>query len=152
MAVIEIQPLTERLSDEEIEELAEALETVGAPRLPRSGEGNQLTIAEGVDEDVLDELLDKLEEYDAACEIYLPAEFEGRVAVGDMQVGSLIALVDALDGLHDELFGDDDDDEDEEDDEDDSEVEVAELRKVWKLVLDGANEALDRSLPLHLVI
>lgn len=145
MAVIEIQPLTERLSDEEIEELADALETVGAPRLLRSTEGNELTLAEGIDEDVLDELLDRLEEHDAACEIYLPAEFDGRVAVGDMMVGSVSSLVDALEVLRDELAGDEDDDGD-------STVEAAKLRKIWKLLHDGANEALDRSLPLHLVI
>ena len=157
MADIEVQPLAERLSDEEIEELAGALESVGAPRLPRVPEDMELTIAEGIDDKVLEDLLDRLEALDAACDIYLPIEFDGPVQVGDLSVGSLPALLEALDELKDELSVDegDADDEDESDeadeDEDADDVLAGKLRAMWKLVWKGATEATERVLPLHLV-
>lgn len=161
MAHIEVAPLTERLSEEEIEELAAALASAGAPKLPAAGDGVELTVAEGIDEDVLDDFLDRLDALEAACDIYLPTEFEGCVSVGDMQVGSTAHLLEALEELKDELLIDADEDEDDEDEEDDddedetsddaSEIMEAKLKSLWKLFHTGATEATNRHLPLHIV-
>src|SRR5262245_27037537 len=123
MAEIEIGPLTDRLGEEELVELAGKLEKLGAPQRPKEDESAPNAIT-NVDVSVLDEFMDRLEAYDLACEIYLPLDFEGRVEVGDYRVGSCAVLVDILEEMKDELGEDDevsDDDEEGEDDEDDDE-------------------------------
>ena len=156
MAEIEIMPLSERLSDEEIAELAAALEEAGAPRLPRESDEGSATVSDDIDDDLMTEFLDRLEAHDIACDIYLPIEFDGRVSVEDYDVGSAQALVDALDEMRDDLFTDTDEDEEDEDDddldmveEDEEEILQAKLRGLWKLMHAGAVAALERHLPLH---
>jgi hypothetical protein len=149
MADIEIGPLTQRLSDDEIAELAGQLERHGAPRMPSAGDDSPVTIADAVDEDALEEFYDRLESHDIAAEIFLPMEFDGRVEVAELRVGSAVVLLEALEELRDELSIDDEQlDEDDEDDEDDDVIE-SKLRHVWKLFYDGVQTALDRHLPLH---
>jgi len=163
MAEIEIGPITDRLGDDELGELAGKLERLGAPRLPKEDE-NAANAVTTVDGSILDEFLDRLEAYDLACEIYLPIDFEGRVELGDYRVGSASALVEILEEMKDELGDDEEeaeDDSDEEGDEDDEEDEDdeykdlrlldAKIRRLWKVVYDGAQAALDRRLPLYVV-
>ena len=155
MAEIEIMPLGERLSDEEIVELTKAITELGSPKLPEGADDNSTTVADGIDDDVLTEFLDRLEAHDIACEIYLPVEFDGRCEVAQMRVGSAPQLVEVLEEMKDELFTDDEDaEEDEEAEElDDVEEEAAilegKLRVVWKLLYAGAKAAIERNLPLH---
>lgn len=151
MADIKIQPLGERLSDDEIAELAAALESVGAPRLPRSADDMELTIAEGIDNKAFEDILDRLEALDAACEIYLPIEFDGPLQVGDLQVGSVPALLEALDELKAELSIDEDEGDEDADEELADDLMAGKLRAMWKLIHHGATEATERLLPLHLV-
>jgi TATA-binding protein-associated factor Taf7 len=164
MAEIEIGPLTDHLGDEELTELANKLERVGAPTLPKEDEaaGGTLTPVDGT---VLNEFLDRLEAHDLACEIYLPTDFEGRVEVGEYRVGSAAALVEILEEMKDELGEDDeeeddgddeDDDAEDEDDEDDEEyrdlrIMDAKIRRLWKVVYDSAQAAMDRRLPLFVI-
>ncbi|MSP63495.1 MAG: hypothetical protein EXR72_24755 [Myxococcales bacterium] len=151
MAQIEIAPLSERLGDDEIVELAGGLESLGAPRLAKSSDDNPIPVGQPIDDDVLSEFLDRLEAHDVACEIYLPVEFEGRVEVADLRVGSAVALLEVLEELKDELGIDADDDADDADDADDDALLLdAKLRHVWKLLYDGASSAVERHLPLHL--
>jgi len=161
MAEIEIGPLTDRLGDDELAELAAKLERVGAPRLPKEDEAAASAVTE-VDGSVLNEFLDRLEAYDLACEIYLPIDFEGRVEIGDNRVGSAVALVEILEEMKDELGEDEEEEEEEEEeseeDEDDEEDEYedlhlldAKIRRLWKVVYDGAQAALDRRLPLYVI-
>jgi hypothetical protein len=151
MAEIEIMPLDERLSEEEIVELAAAMEELGAPRLPRSNEDGAMTVTDNLDDDLLAEFVDLLEAHDMACDIYLPVEFEGCVEVSDVRVGSAHALIDVLDEMRDELFTDDDEDEEEDDDDEEDEEDLREgkLRHLWKLLYTGAQTAIDRHLPMH---
>jgi hypothetical protein len=152
MAEIEIGPLGERLSDEEIVELASGLENLGAPRLPKASSDEAVPVGD-VEDDVLSEFLDRLEAHDAACEIYLPVEFEGRVEVGDVRVGSAVHLLEVLDEMKDELAIDEEEDEEEDDDEEEGDDEALlepKLRLVWKLLFEGAQAAVDRHLPLLL--
>lgn len=150
MAEIEIMPLDERLSEEEIVELAAAMEELGAPRLPRSNEDGAMTVTDSLNDDLLAEFVDLLEAHDMACDIYLPVEFEGCVEVSDVRVGSAHALIDVLDEMRDELFTDEDEEEEEDDDEEDEEdLREGKLRHLWKLLYTGAQTAIDRHLPMH---
>ena len=154
MAQIEIGPLTDRLSDAEIAELAKQMEHLGAPQLPRGDSSEVATVSDDLDEDALAEFYDRLDGHDAAAEIYLPIEFDGLVEVAGLRVGSASALIDVLDELKDELsLGDDEDEdleeEDEDEDEDDRRLLGADLRQVWKSLYDGAHTAIDKKLPLH---
>jgi hypothetical protein len=152
MADIEIMPLGDRLDDEEIAELAGALEKLGAPQLPKASEELATTVTEGLDDDVLSEFLDRLEAHDAACDIYLPIEFDGRVEIGKVRVGSAPALLDLLEEMRDEIFADEDEDDLEEDDDYDEDAEILEvqLRRVWKVLHDAVSMAVERRLPLHI--
>jgi hypothetical protein len=153
MAELEIGPLTDRLSDDEIAELAARMEKLGAPQLPRADDTQVASVGDGLDDNVLTEFFDRLEGHDCAAEIYLPVEFEGGLEVADLRVASAPVLLDALDELKDEL--DSEADEDEEEDEDDSaydddrKVQTAKLRRAWKLFYEGAQAAMERHLPLH---
>ncbi len=161
MAEIEIGPLTDRLGDDELAELAGKLEKLGAPQLPKEDENAASAVTE-VDGSVLDEFMDRLEAYDLACDIYLPIDFDGRAELGDHRVGSLAALVDTLEEMKDELGEDEEEEDEEEDDEEDEDEEEdddytelrlidAKIRRLWKVVFDGAQAALDRRLPLFVI-
>lgn len=150
MAEIEIGPLTNRFSDDEIAELAKRMEKLGAPPLPRTDERNAATIADDIDDDALSDLMDRLDAHDVAADIYLPIEFEGIIEIADLRVASATVLLDALDEVKEELEEEDEDlDEEDYDDEDDDEPSLdAEVRDAWRHVLDGATAALDKKLPL----
>jgi hypothetical protein len=113
MAEIEIGPIADRLSEEEIEELRKGLEKLSAPKLGNTDDGAPASIAVGLDDDVLAEFLDRLEIHELACEIYLPMEFEGRLEVGDLRVGSAVALLEILGEIKEDLLVDDEEIEDE---------------------------------------
>jgi hypothetical protein len=152
MAEIEFGPLTDRLGDDEIAELMRALERAGAPKPPKSDEVGH-TVEDGVDDDVLQEFLDRLEAHDIAADIYLPCEFDSRIDVGDRRVGSIATLLEVLDEMKDDLGiveADEDDEEDEEDEEEyDLDLIEDQLRQLWKVLYAGAEAALERKLPLY---
>ena len=150
MAELEIGPLTDRLSDEEITQLARRMEKLGAPQLPRMDPNQATTIADDVDDDALTEFMDALDAHDAAAEIYLPVEFDGLVEVAGIRVASASVLLDVLEEIKDELdLDEEEEEEEEEDEEDDRRMSGADLREVWRVFVDGAQTALDRKLPLH---
>jgi hypothetical protein len=165
MAEIEIGPLSDRLGDDELAELAGKLEKLGAPRLPAEDESAGAIIAAHLDGTALTEFMDRLEAHDIACDIYLPMDFEGRVEVGDYRVGSAAVLVEVLEEMKDELAPEEDEEEDYDEDEEDDEVEEedeeddytemnlidAKIRRLWKMVYDGAQTALDRRLPFYVI-
>jgi hypothetical protein len=147
MAELELGPLSDRLSDDEIAELANKMEKLGAPQLPRS-DGESAILADAIDDDTLFEFNDRLDAHDLAAEIYLPIEFEGTIEVGGLRVGSAPLLVEVLEEVKDEL--DVDEDEDEEDDEEDEDrLMDAQLKALWKVFYDAAQVAVEKKLPLH---
>ncbi len=152
MAHIDIGPLIERLTEDEITDLKARLDRMGAPKIPDADDGEVVSAGDAIDDDVLTEFLDRLDGHDAAAEIYLPIEFEGAVEIGDLRVGSASFLVDVLEELKDELTSEDEDDEDDEDaDEDgDERIHGRQLRRAWKLFYDGAQAGIERKLPLHI--
>ena len=148
MAEIEIGPLSDRLSEEELKELAGALERIGAPMLAGNDDAHASSVGD-IDDDVLTEFLDRLEAHDAACEVYLPLEFDGRVEVADMRVGSAVQLLDVLDELKADLEIDAEDDEESEDEDDYGAVLNGQLRECWRFFYAGCHATLERHLPLH---
>jgi hypothetical protein len=151
MAEIEIGPLTQRLSDDEIAELAGSLEKFGAPRLPAAPDDSPVTVGDALDDDAFSEFLDRLVSHDIACEIYLPVEFDGRLEVAELRVGSAPLLLEALEELKDELSIDEDEDEEAyEDEDDDAALLEGKLRHIWKLLYEGVQAAIERHLPLHI--
>jgi hypothetical protein len=149
MAEIEIGPLTDRLSDDEIADLKARMERMGAPKLPEGDEKEVASVGDGLDDDVLVEFLDRLDGHDVAAEIYLPVEFDGAVEVADLRIASAPMLLDVLEELKDELTSEDESEEEEDEDED-QRVHGRELRRAWKLFHDGAQAAVERQLPLHI--
>jgi hypothetical protein len=161
MSEIEIAPLSETLDDDELKTLQKLLEQAGA-KLSGHEDQTRHKIATRLDEDAMTEFMDRLEAHDLAADIYVPAEFEGRLTVGEYRVASAQMLVDVLEEMKDELDVEDEKEEtedeeeeyedDEEDDaeEEDSTVIEAQLRHIWQLVSTGCTEALEKSVPLHL--
>lgn len=151
MAEIEIMPLSDRLSDDEVVELAAAMEELGAPRIPKATDDAAVTVAEGLDDEALAEFLDQLDAHDLACEIYMPMEFDGRAEVAGLRVGSAAVLLDVLEELKDELGigADEEPDEDDDDLVDDDDLLAGKLKQIWKLFYDAAVTAMDRHLPMH---
>lgn len=154
MAEIEIGPLSDRLGDDEIAELAKQMEKLGAGQLPHADESHASTVGDALDDDVLTELFDRLEASDAAAEIYLPVEFDGTIEVAGLRVASAPVLIDVLEELKDELDIDEEEDEDDEDEDDedfdeDRAAMAGQLRQAWKLFYSGAQAATERKLPLH---
>lgn len=151
MAEIEIAQLGDRLSDEEIVQLAGALEELGAPALPKSDDGTALSMGD-IDDDVLTEFLDRLDAHDIAAAIYLPMEFDGVVEVAGMRVASAVTLIDVLDEMKDELSVEEEEDEEEEEDdedEDDEDILAGQLKMCWRMFYDSAHTAVDKHLPMH---
>ena len=155
MADIEIAQLGDRLSEEEIVQLAGALEELGVSSLPKADDGTALTVGD-VDDDIMSEFLDRLDAHDIAAEIYLPAEFEGTVEVAGLRVASAPALIDVLEEMRDELAVEEEEEEEEEDGEDDElddgDIMASQLRICWKLFYVGATTAVDKHLPLHVSV
>ena len=171
MAEIEIGPLHDRLSDEEVAELLKKMDRKGYGALPTGDEKSLSFQGETVDSSALTDLIDRLDAYDAAAEIYVPVEFDGQIEVGDLRVGSLLALLDALEELTEDLEEEKDEDEeeakkedeDEEDEADEDEQEdededfvavgrrsAVKTLKVLRTVNEVARLALEKKLPLHL--
>ncbi len=157
MAEIELGPLSDRLDDDEMKTLSRLLDQTGV-RLPAGDDHSTHTIAKRLSEDAMTEFLDRLEAHDIAADIYLPAEFDGRLHVGDYRIASAHTLADTLEEMKEELAIEDDEDYEDEDEEEEEElgdldegtVIEAQLRNIWQLVSDGCVEALEKNLPLHL--
>lgn len=154
MAEVEIAPLADRLAEDEIRTLESALKEVGAPHLQLGDESGSKTIADGVDEDLASELLDRLDAFDAACEVYLPLEFDAVVKVGDVRYGSLQSLIDALEEMKDDLDieAEEETEDPAEDDDTDYDYIRAQLKQLWKVLYIGAQTSMDRKLALYVRI
>ena len=150
MAELEMGPLTDRLSDDEIGELRKKMDKHGVPPLPPGDDSHAGIIGDAIEGPVMTEFLDRLDGHDVAAEIYLPVEFDGSFEVGGLRVASLPTLIDVLDEVKEELALDDEElDEDDEDFDEDKQILEEQLREVWKHFYDGAQAAMEKRLPLH---
>lgn len=160
MAEIELAPLSDRFDDEELKTLARLLTQAGAKYDVVADHPSQ-TIAARLSEDAVTEFLDRLEAHDVAAEIFVPADFDGTITVGDYRLASSHALAAALEELRDELDVEDDDDDDEEEEEEDEDEDddladdsiiAAQLKHIWRLLNDACEESVDRAVPIHIQI
>jgi hypothetical protein len=149
MPELRLFPLTEKLSADQLSKLMKELQELGVEEVPES-EADDLNLEEPLSDDQLTDFLDRLEAHDLACDIYLPVEFEATIEVGDQNIGSVYALIDALEELREEL-GIDDGADDEDEEVELEEVIIEQLRGVWHSFLRGANTSVERQLPLHVI-
>jgi hypothetical protein len=111
-----------------------------------------------VDEDILADFFDQLDANEAACDIYMPGDFEEVIEVAEYRIGSAHALMLVLEEIRDDLFEDEGDEDDEEfGDLDDSgpdqsygggggdsvhELKDEHLRVLWKAMHKGARSCV----------
>lgn len=158
MASIELGPLSHHLDDEEITTIEEAFEEADI-ELELDDDADSQLLEGKVDDDLLADFLDQLDANEAACDIYVPGDFEDILEVGDYRIGSAQTLMLVLEDLRDELFGDESDDDDEdygdfdEDGPDHSfagdgggesihELKDEHMRMLWKAMHKGARACL----------
>jgi hypothetical protein len=159
MASIELGSLSQYLDDEEIDAITSALRDADID-LDLDDEADGRLLDGTLDDDLLADFLDRLDANGAACDIYLPGDFEEVLDAGGYTIGSTHALMLVLDELQDDLFASDDEEEEEEaaadgeefdefDDDDEPQgrygshsesvdIQDEQLRALWKLLYKGA--------------
>jgi hypothetical protein len=166
VASIELSPLTSQFDKNEIKALEAALVESGSSPLDIDADADTQLLERDLDDDLLAELFDRLDVNDAACDVYVPPDFEDSFTIGDHTVGSAHALLLALQELSEELgvAGDDDEefeeDEDydgedfEDEDADDEDADEAyelrdqELRRICKVLQSGAKLSIRRGVAM----
>lgn len=161
MASIELGSLSQHLEEEEIDTITSALADADIG-LDLDDEADGRLIEGGVDDDLLAAFLDRLDANGAACDIYLPGDFEDIIDAAGYSVGSSHALMLVLEDIRDDLFSGGDEDEDEDgggggdfdeldDDEPDGrfgshaeavDIQDEQLRHMWKLLHKGARACM----------
>ncbi len=169
MAAIELSPISEHLSDDEVEALEAALAEVHSSPLDVDEQAQTTLLDSDIDDDLFAEFMDRLEVHDAACEVYVPPDFEDVLTVGEHQIGSAHMLLLVLEELREELFVDEDEEEDEEEDEDNYDLENADdpfmeegaaasfdfkekqLRQLWHVLQQGAKLCIQQGVCMFLL-
>ncbi len=167
MASIEVGPLSHNLDEDEIDVIKKAFADAELKLGDLDEDADGRLIERDVDDDFLAGFLDRLDASEAACDIYVPEDFEETVVAGETCVGSAYLLLAVLEEMRDEVSGGDLDDEDEEDEEygeygdlDDEEYEggsamVREatdghLRHLWGVLARGAQTCIDERICLFI--
>ncbi|MBT8495586.1 MAG: hypothetical protein KJO07_21240 [Deltaproteobacteria bacterium] len=117
MASLELCPLSEHLEDSEIDSLLGELEAADVADVEFADDADPVPIDQGYDEDVFVDFWDQLEANDAACDVYLPADFEDTFELDGRRFGSAHALLIVLANIKEDMFLDDDEEEADENDE-----------------------------------
>ncbi|MBU1380285.1 hypothetical protein KKD49_05615, partial [Myxococcota bacterium] len=126
MAIFKISPLSDVMKENDIESLENELGRLGVALREQNDDLDQGIEGE-VEDDILSEFMDSLDEEHAAADIYIPGLFSEVLPFGEIRIGSLQSLIEALENLQDELGIDDPDsppDEDEEDIMDDEDEDI----------------------------
>jgi hypothetical protein len=150
MPELRLIPLQEMLSKAQLRALERELRDLGIDEIPL-GEDADADLEEALTEDQLNDFMDRLEARDLACDVYLPVEFDGRVAVGETGVGSAYALLDALEEIREELDIDEEEEKEEEEELDVDEVIGEQLRLAWRAFLRAANTCVEKQVPLRIL-
>lgn len=148
MPELRLIPLQETMAADDLAILVQKLEELASETLPEADDSHDLD--DVLSEDQLTDFMDRLEAHDIACDVYLPMEFEGRLEVGDRNIGSGHTLLEALEEIRDELDIDQESDS-EVDEELDLEVIEEQLSYAWHLFARGANACVARQIPLHVL-
>ncbi len=159
MASIELNLLSDYLEQADLAALERALTDVGSPPLGLDETSDAELLDGNIDDDDLSVILDRLDQHDASCDIYVPSAFEETYNIGGYHIGSAPTLLLVLDELRDEIIVDDGDEEavaeladeydhtvgfQEDEAPDAYEMKEVQLGSVWKLLRDGALEAIER--------
>jgi hypothetical protein len=163
MASVWTAALSAHLEDDQVAAVKAALRARDIDPLEDTEDAEAVMLDRAIDDDVLADFLDQLDAADAACDIYLPVDFEEVLEVGSHRLGSAHALILALEGLRDDLAIEEDEDEDEDDEDEDDEDEDDEdedvfgeedpqsielkdeqIRDLWRLFFRGAQSAIAR--------
>ncbi len=110
MALIESGPLSRHLDDEEIEAVEQALSESDID-VALDDDADVRVIERDVDEHIFADFLDRLDAQGAACDFYIPGDFEELIETGGYVIGSTHALMMALDELRDDIVGDEEDED-----------------------------------------
>jgi len=169
MASLELNALTEKLENDEIRQIHQGLEDVGAPDLDEPEQLETVVVSGTLDEDMFADFLDQLDANDVAADVYLPVEFDQVYEVeAGYRIGSAHALLAALESLREDLDidiedegdfeedGDYDDDEEEDevmarfaDDEVDATVlKDEQMRTIWRAYFQAASGAIRDNLAI----
>ncbi len=155
MANVEVGKLSDHLTDDEVDDILAAMQKADVPPPPEGDESGARTVASGIEEDAMNEFMDRLEAHDLAADLFVPMEFEGLVEAGDLRIGSLGTLMEVLEALAEDLDIEDPDEPGGLDDDDDelafaSELDMLEgrLRHIWQALFEGTHLALDHDLCL----
>lgn len=170
MASIELSPIQDHFEEDLVQELEEALADADASPLDVDEDAESILLDSDIDDDLIAEIMDRLEMHDAAADIYVPPDFEEVFEIGGYRIASAHMLTLVLQEMRDELFLDDDEEDgaaDELDDEydygeentgaaDDGDVEEPfefkekQLRHVWRLLHSGARVCVKRGVCLFI--
>ncbi|WP_428264075.1 hypothetical protein [Haliangium sp.] len=155
MAFIELGPLSTHLEDEEVGAITKALDDAELA-VEFDDEADSRLVEGDIDEAIFADFIDRLDAQGAACDLYVPGDFEEVIEVGGYSVGSSHALMMALDELRDDLLEEEEEEDDDEeyeefdDDEDDNRfmgsgssesannIRASELRHLWKVLYKSA--------------
>ena len=171
MATLELSVLTEKLEHEEIRQIHQGLDEVGAPDLDEPELAETVVLTGRLDEDMFADFLDQLEANDVAADVYLPVEFDDVYETkSGTRVGSVHALLAGLESLREDLdidpgedeFDDEEDFDEEEEDEvmarfDDDNVDATvlkdeQMRAIWKSYFGACNAALKDNLAIFVTV
>lgn len=149
MPNLKLIPLSETLSQRELQVLRRLLSEHGIDELPDGDDAHD--IDDSLGEDQLTDFMDKLDALDVACDVYLPADFDGLLEVGERTFGSASALLEALEELRDELDIDEDESDLGPDEEVDLEMIDEQLNYAWHVFSRAASACVARGTPLHVM-
>lgn len=170
MASIELAPLSAHLESDEVKAALASARDAGARDLALDEEGDSVILERDMDTDLFADFMDQLDANEAACDIYMPGDFEEVFEIAGYRVGSAHALVLVLEELKEDYFVDDDaeDSEEAEDyeefedyaDEDEDladgdrdetmELKDQQFRHFWKVMHNAGRTAVARGVCLFL--
>ena len=172
MATIELAHLSDHVEPADLEAVLDAVQTESGQEFESSDEEDSEILEANIDDDIFTDFRDRLEANDLDADIYIPADFDETLHVGELRVGSTQALRVVLDSLREDFFVEDatdgdTEDDDEADDDFDREIEETDeaedyyadeddgiemkdeqLRHVWRAVFRASRESIKRNMPL----
>ncbi len=133
MPRIELRPVFDVFTKDEIADLEDKLKKVGAPKLSDHGGEDVEELAGDLDGSALEEFRERLAEHDVDADMYLPIPFNGIVDGAFGKVASAQSLLRVLLELRSDLELEDADDDESEDDEtpEDADDGLAKQQELW---------------------
>jgi hypothetical protein len=150
---IELRPVFDVFTNDEIADLEDKLKKLGAPKLSDHGGEDVEELAADLDGSALEEFKERLAEHDVDADMYLPIPFNGSVDCALGKLASAQTLLRALLEMRSDLELEDVESDEAEDDEtpEDADDGLAKQQALWRLFSSGANRAVKRRQRLEVV-